>query len=73
MPKGEQSEGDSHAEASRHQRRKVRARKAPNEPNWISPLIVDQSGVNIDAFGFAYAKRTQFRLREALRQVSSAA
>ena len=49
----------------------MRARKAPNEPNWVLPLVVSGSGVNINTFGFAYAKRTQFPVVE--NRISAAA
>src|SRR5271157_98589 len=41
-------------------------RKAQNEANWKRPLIICRQGVNIDRFGNAYAKRTQFRLAEGV-------
>ena len=34
--------------------------KAPNEPKWGYPLMMVSQRVNIDAFGFANSKRTQF-------------
>ncbi len=35
-------------------------RKSANEPKWEYPLTMVLQGVNIDAFGFAHCKRTQF-------------
>ena len=39
-------------------------RKAQNEANWRRSLVTCFQGVNVDEFGHAYAKRSQFRVVE---------
>ncbi len=47
------------------------AEKVPNEPKWGYPLIMVFQRVNIDAFGVAYCKRTQFPIVRHAQRVGA--
>ena len=47
------------------------AEKVPNEPKWGYPLIMVSQRVNIDAFGVAYCKRTQFPIVRHAQRVGA--